>query len=116
MTQTHDPVLRHGGALDAAIARFGGVRADWLDLSTGINPAPYPLPPLMAEDWTALPDRDAQQALIDAARSFWRSPVASGAGAFVDQFLAQPRRVSCRNFCSPVASIAGPFVSVSGDS
>ena len=30
----------HGGGLDAAIAQFGGKRADWLDLSTGINPVP----------------------------------------------------------------------------
>ena len=26
----------HGGALDAAVRRFGGRREDWLDLSTGI--------------------------------------------------------------------------------
>ncbi len=30
----------HGGGLDAAVARSGGARADWLDLSTGINPVP----------------------------------------------------------------------------
>ena len=34
----------HGGDLDAAIARFGGRREDWLDLSTGINRLAYPLP------------------------------------------------------------------------
>ena len=33
----------HGGGIDAAAARFGGARVDWLDLSTGINPRPYPL-------------------------------------------------------------------------
>ncbi|MDP5360373.1 MAG: threonine-phosphate decarboxylase, partial [Paracoccaceae bacterium] len=38
MTKTRD----HGGGLDAAIAVHGGTRKDWLDLSTGINPAPYP--------------------------------------------------------------------------
>jgi len=26
----------HGGGIDAAIACFGGTRADWIDLSTGI--------------------------------------------------------------------------------
>lgn len=64
----------HGGNLDAAIARFGGARADWLDLSTGINPVPYPLPPLAPESWAALPDRAAQDALIAAARAFWSVP------------------------------------------
>ena len=28
----------HGGGIDAAVAAYGGVRANWLDLSTGINP------------------------------------------------------------------------------
>ncbi|HEX2019481.1 MAG TPA: threonine-phosphate decarboxylase, partial [Aurantimonas sp.] len=46
MTGLDAAVLQHGGALDAAIARFGGWREEWLDLSTGINPAPPPLPPL----------------------------------------------------------------------
>ncbi len=68
----------HGGGLDAAIARFGGTRRDWLDLSTGINPHPYPVGALDAGDWTALPDRAAAQALSDAARRFWRVP--NGAG------------------------------------
>ncbi len=64
----------HGGGLDAAALAFGGTRAEWLDLSTGINPVPYPLPPLSADAWTALPDRRAQQALLRAARAFWRVP------------------------------------------
>lgn len=61
----------HGGGLDAAIARFGGSRDSWADLSTGINPVPYPAPDCPAQDWTALPDKGAQSALTDAARRFW---------------------------------------------
>ncbi|MFD3191270.1 threonine-phosphate decarboxylase CobD [Sedimentitalea sp. HM32M-2] len=69
------PLTRdHGGGLDAAIADYGGARADWLDLSTGINPVPYPLPPFSAQDWTALPDRAAHQAICTAARAFWAVP------------------------------------------
>ena len=68
----------HGGNLDAAAQRFGGQRADWIDLSTGINPLPYPLPALSDGCWTALPDRGAQQALIDAARRFWQVPPEAG--------------------------------------
>ncbi len=64
----------HGGGLDAAIARWGGTRNNWLDLSTGINPQPYPLPEFPNHAWTALPDKAAQQALIDAARRFWNVP------------------------------------------
>ncbi|SDY62154.1 L-threonine O-3-phosphate decarboxylase [Jannaschia faecimaris] len=64
----------HGGGIDAARARWGGALDDWLDLSTGINPVPYPLPSITMRDWTALPDRDAQSALLDAARAFWRVP------------------------------------------
>lgn len=64
----------HGGGLDAAAARWGGRREDWLDLSTGINPLPYPLPPIPAQAWTALPDRGAQGALVAAARAFWQVP------------------------------------------
>ncbi len=68
------PPRDHGGGLDAAIAAHGGRRADWLDLSTGINPVPYPLPDLPPHAWTALPDRAATQGLIAAARWFWQVP------------------------------------------
>lgn len=64
----------HGGGVDAAAARFGGERGDWIDLSTGINPQPYPIPALPADAWNALPDAAAQTALEDAARAFWQVP------------------------------------------
>ncbi|MCT8159201.1 threonine-phosphate decarboxylase [Pseudoruegeria sp. SHC-113] len=64
----------HGGGIDAAIARFGGTRESWLDLSTGINPVPYPVGTLPADAWTALPDAAAFAALESAARRFWAIP------------------------------------------
>lgn len=67
-------VADHGGGIDAACRRWGGARADWLDLSTGINPQAYPLPDLPPTDWTALPDSAAMQALLAAARRFWLVP------------------------------------------
>ena len=79
----------HGGGLDAAIARYGGKRADWLDLSTGINPIPYPIPEITPDAWTALPDKAAEQALEAAARDFWMVPdgaavlAAPGASALI---------------------------------
>jgi cobalamin biosynthetic protein CobC len=59
----------HGGNLDTAMARFGGMRADWLDLSTGINPVPFPVPRLPVTAWTALPTRADTAALETAART-----------------------------------------------
>jgi len=70
MTQARD----HGGGIDAAIAHYGGSRADWLDLSTGINPSPYPMPDLPHDAWTALPDQAAFSRLYDLARGFWKVP------------------------------------------
>ena len=64
----------HGGGIDAAVARFGGIRSDWLDLSTGINPIPYPVTDLCPEDWFALPDHEANRNLVESARSFWSIP------------------------------------------
>lgn len=94
-------VRDHGGGLDAAVARYGGERSDWLDLSTGINPSPYPLPTFPADAWTALPDAGALKRLLFAAREFWKVPpeaeiiAAPGASALIAQMpaLATGRRV-----------------------
>lgn len=97
MTQSRD----HGGGIDAAAAIYGGHRADWIDLSTGINPVPYPVPDLPTSSWTALPDQGAAAALAAAARRFWAVPdgadvlAAPGASALIAQIprLAEPARV-----------------------
>ena len=51
-------MLEHGGRLRAAAARHGIPLADWLDLSTGINPQGWPVPALPAEVWNRLPEDD----------------------------------------------------------
>ncbi|MEN3792565.1 threonine-phosphate decarboxylase CobD [Fulvimarina sp. MAC3] len=71
MTGAKPLPMVHGGNLDAAIARFGGTRADWLDLSTGINPAPPVLPAMEPADWSRLPEEVAEHSLIEAARAFY---------------------------------------------
>ena len=58
----------HGGNLDAAVARFGA--GDWIDLSTGINRRPYPVPALPPEAWTDLPRASATAALMEAAAAY----------------------------------------------
>lgn len=59
--------LPHGGRLDEARRRFPGAPEPFLDLSTGINPTPYPLPALDPNAWTRLPEPDALDALQRAA-------------------------------------------------
>ncbi|MFC0342080.1 threonine-phosphate decarboxylase CobD [Paracoccus niistensis] len=55
----------HGGNLDEARVAWG--QGDWIDLSTGINRQPYPLPELPPEAWTNLPTASARAALMEAA-------------------------------------------------
>ncbi|WP_102224728.1 threonine-phosphate decarboxylase CobD [Acidimangrovimonas sediminis] len=66
----------HGGNLDQAIARFGGAAEGWIDLSTGINRQPYPVPRLSPDAWAALPRRGAEAALISAAAHAYRTGAA----------------------------------------
>ncbi|UWR03860.1 threonine-phosphate decarboxylase CobD [Ruegeria conchae] len=91
----------HGGGLDGAMARFGGVRTDWIDLSTGINPHTYLVSGLQPSDWMELPDHGAFERLSDAARVFWNVPDGAeilpspGASAVIARLpaLAQAGRV-----------------------
>ncbi|MCA8879940.1 MAG: threonine-phosphate decarboxylase [Rhodobacteraceae bacterium] len=101
-TDSHAATPRdHGGGVDEAARRFGGSRADWIDLSTGINPVPWPVPHLPSGVWTALPDREATAKLEAAAQRIWRVPesaavlAAPGASALIARIpaLAPPGRV-----------------------
>ncbi|MFQ5624290.1 MAG: threonine-phosphate decarboxylase [Paracoccaceae bacterium] len=89
MTTAPPGTRPHGGNLDEARAAYGGDRAAWLDLSTGINPRPYPLPDFPAHCWRDLPDTGLQDRLVDAARRFWSVPgnvdivAANGASALI---------------------------------
>jgi cobalamin biosynthetic protein CobC len=73
----------HGGNLDVARARFGGRLEDWIDLSTGINRRPYPVPALEPRRWSALPSRSDIEALHAAARQAYatKASVLAVAGA-----------------------------------
>lgn len=46
--------------------------AEWVDLSTGINPHPYPVPPLGPEVWQRLPEDD--DGLEAAAAAYYGAP------------------------------------------
>lgn len=64
----------HGGDLATARALFPEAPEPWVDLSTGINPIPYPLPALPLSLWTRLPGADDEAALIATAREAYRVP------------------------------------------
>ena len=49
-------MLEHGGRLRRAAQQYGIPLSDWLDLSTGINPHAWPVPPIPADAWHRLPE------------------------------------------------------------
>ena len=59
--------VAHGGDLGDVRRRYPQAPLPWIDLSTGINPVPYPIPPLSPESWTRLPSRADLAALVEAA-------------------------------------------------
>ena len=59
--------IAHGGRLSEARRLFPGAPEPWLDLSTGINPQPYPLPQLPPEHFARLPDPEDLELLQSAA-------------------------------------------------
>ncbi|NRR34183.1 threonine-phosphate decarboxylase [Oxalobacteraceae bacterium] len=63
-------MLDHGGNLRAARQRFG--HAEWLDLSTGLNPQWYPVPAIDAQAWHRLPEISPE--LTAAACACYHAP------------------------------------------
>ncbi len=92
----------HGGDLDAARARYPDAPEPWLDLSTGINPIPYPPPYLEQAVWSRLPLASEIAALMDVAARRYRVPgtdcivAAPGTQALIQllPLLRRPGRVA----------------------
>ncbi len=72
-----DEPLPHGGDLGAARRLFPDAPKPFIDLSTGINPNPYPLPALPAELFARLPDAVATARLTAAAATSYGAPSAA---------------------------------------
>ena len=72
-----DEPLPHGGELGAARRLFPGASEPFVDLSTGINPNPYPLPQFAADLFTRLPDPDALKSLAGIAAKAYGAPSAA---------------------------------------
>ncbi len=60
--------------MDTARERYPDAPEPWIDLSTGINPVPFPIPELPAEIWSRLPARSEEEALLAAAAVRYRVP------------------------------------------
>ncbi|MBR8300723.1 threonine-phosphate decarboxylase [Burkholderia dolosa] len=70
-----DARIPHGGNLHEAARRHGIPYGAWLDLSTGINPVGYPVPPVPADAWRRLPDDD--DGLAACAAGYYAAPDAA---------------------------------------
>jgi cobalamin biosynthetic protein CobC len=68
----------HGGDLTAAWRMFPDAPEPFIDLSTGINPFPYPIPTLSADEFVRLPDRARIRRLAAAAAQWYGAPSADG--------------------------------------
>ncbi|WP_245944370.1 threonine-phosphate decarboxylase CobD [Marinospirillum perlucidum] len=64
-------MLEHGGQLKAAARLWGRPEDQWLDLSTGINPWNWPVPPLPADVWQRLPEQE--DGLESAQTAYYQS-------------------------------------------
>jgi len=95
------PRHQHGGQLKLASERYNIPLENWIDLSTGINPNSYPLPPVPDHIWQRLPE--INDGLEDAASAFYGSqyllPVAGSQEAI--QCLPRLRHKSRVGIISP---------------
>lgn len=90
-------MLEHGGRLRAAARQYGIPESDWLDLSTGINPAGWTVPVVPNEIWQALPQDDDE--LHAAAQDYYGTSkllAVSGSQAAIQSLptLRPPSRVA----------------------
>ena len=98
--------LAHGGRLRQAREMFPDAPLPFVDLSTGINPHPYPLPPLPDSAFSRLPEPEEVAALEQAAaRAYGVADPAMVVAAPGTQALIQwlPRL-----FPQPAVAILGP--------
>jgi cobalamin biosynthesis protein CobC len=82
-------MLEHGGNLREAAARYGRPVEEWLDLSAGLNPKPYPAPALPATVWHRLPENDPALAL--AAEAYYDAPHMLAVAGTQEAIQALPR-------------------------
>ncbi|VVM45393.1 threonine-phosphate decarboxylase CobD [Pseudomonas fluorescens] len=94
-------MLEHGGRLRKAALEYGIAEADWLDLSSGLAPWPFPVPDIPLRAWARLPETDdgLEQAACDYYGAAQVLPVAGSQMAI--QLLPRLRRVGKVGVLSP---------------
>ena len=65
-------MLEHGGRLRKAALQYGIAQEDWLDLSSGLAPWPWTIPPIPLRAWARLPETD--DGLEQAACDYYGAP------------------------------------------
>jgi cobalamin biosynthetic protein CobC len=92
-------LFQHGGDIRSAAALFPGAPEPWVDLSTGINPVPYPVSELPSEAWERLPQPSQLEALQSAAAKRYGAQADCVAATPGTQALIQrlPELVSARS-------------------
>lgn len=94
-------MLEHGGRLRKAALDYGIAEADWLDLSSGLAPWPFPIPEIPIRAWARLPETDdgLEQAACDYYGATQVLPVAGSQMAI--QLLPRLRRAGKVGVLSP---------------
>ncbi|QAY84974.1 threonine-phosphate decarboxylase CobD [Pseudomonas arsenicoxydans] len=94
-------MLEHGGRLRKAALEYGIAEADWLDLSSGLAPWPFPIPEIPLRAWARLPETDdgLEQAACDYYGTTQVLPVAGSQMAI--QLLPRLRRAGKVGVLSP---------------
>jgi cobalamin biosynthetic protein CobC len=94
-------MLEHGGRLRKAALQYGIAEADWLDLSSGLAPWPFPVPDIPLRAWARLPETDdgLEQAACDYYGAAQVLPVAGSQMAI--QLLPRLRRAGKVGVLSP---------------
>ncbi len=94
-------MLEHGGRLRKAAREYGIAEADWLDLSSGLAPWPFPIPDIPARAWARLPESEdgLERAACDYYSAAQVLPVAGSQMAI--QLLPRLRRAGKVGVLSP---------------
>ena len=94
-------MLEHGGRLRKAAMQYGIAQEDWLDLSSGLAPWPWPIPPISLRAWARLPETDdgLEQAACDYYGAAQVLPVPGSQAAI--QLLPRLRRAGKVGVLSP---------------
>ncbi|MBA1203796.1 threonine-phosphate decarboxylase [Pseudomonas capeferrum] len=95
-------MLEHGGRLLRAVQHYGIPREQWLDLSSGIAPWSFEIPPIATQAWARLPEME--DGLEQAARTYYQVehllPVAGSQAAIQAlPYLRRPGKVGVLSPC-----------------